>query len=317
MLKYLVIPLSQKSTSFCNYPQKNERTDTTYISPEVLSKIIFWAMKENLSLQFVYPDYPCPDEIHRIVESLDHVKIVPESHTDLYLRNNADIIVSDNFDISNVIWEKIYILRVTLAELIHSVDKLIELIRQSIKVNVIISDIESFSKDDIGDYKLFLNKVSKLVVSEIINGNNVQFNLITDRIMLSKMNNCNAGYESITVSHDGSLYPCPAFIGNEQFKCGNVNEGFSAPNLRLFQIENAPICKICDAYQCKRCIWLNNLLTHEVNTPSWQQCIISHIERQAAKDTLEKIREQIPEYMDNINIPSIDYFDPYTKIEQL
>ena len=39
----------------------------------------------------------------------------------------------------------------------------------------------------------------------------VQFNLLTDRMMLKEMNNCNAGYESITLAPDGNLYICLSF----------------------------------------------------------------------------------------------------------
>lgn len=317
MLKYIIIPLSQESTSFCNYHPKSDSAKAKYISPEILSKIIFWAMKENLSVQFVYPDSPCPDEIQNIVRSIDHVKIVPESHEDTNLCNDADIIVSDNVLLSNKLNNKIYILRLTFTELIGSIKSLEALIKRSIKVNAIITDIESFTKDSIEYYRSFLDKISDFVASEIINGNNVQFNLITDRMMLSKMNNCNAGNESITASVDGTFFPCPAFTGMSEYNCGNVNDGLNAPNIRLFHINNAPICKICDAFQCKRCVWLNNSLTHEVNTPGWQQCVISHLERHAAKYTLEKIRRHIPDYLTEIIIPTIDYIDPYTKIEQL
>jgi CXXX repeat peptide maturase len=288
-----------------------------YISPEMLSGIIFWAMKENLSIQFVYPDKPLPDILRPLIQSIDHTNLVPETHEDNDLLNKADVIVSNNVDLSNKFVNKIYILRLSFNELIASADNLKGLIRQSVKVNVVITDIEKFSKESIGAYRVFLEEMSGFVASEITNGHNVQFNLVTDRMMLQTMNNCNAGFESVAASIDGVLYPCPAFIGNEQFKCGDVNAGFDAPNLRLYRIDNAPICKICDAFQCKRCVWLNSALTHEVNTPGWQQCVISHLEREAARKTLAHIRKQVPDYLPAIELPAIDYIDPFTKIEQL
>lgn len=317
MLKYLIVSLSQNSTSFCNYHTVNDSSTDLFVSPENLSEIILWAMKENLSIQFVYPNKRVPEELKSIVRSIDHINIVPETHADNNMLNYADIIVSDSLRQSHRLSDKIYILRLPFAELVASADNLKELIKQSVKVNAVITDVENFSKESIGVYRAFLEEMSDFIASEITNGSNVQFNLITDRMMLSKMNNCNAGYESIAAAIDGSLYPCPAFIGKEQFRCGDVNVGYDAPNLRLFQINNAPICKICDAFQCKRCVWLNHVLTHEVNTPGWQQCVISHLEREAARKTLKAIRNQIPDYLAEIEIPTIDYIDPYTKIEHL
>lgn len=274
-------------------------------------------MMENLSIQFVYPEENIPDELRQIINSIDHINIVPEGCADNNLLNEADIVVSDNLNPDAKIKDKIYVVRLKLSELVRSSDNLKNLLKQSVKVNAVITDIEDFTKESMDLYRSFLNEMSDFIVSETMKSRHVQFNLISDRMILSQMNNCNAGYESVAVSCDGSLYPCPAFIGNEQFRCGDITIGLDAPNLRLFRISNAPICKACDAFQCKRCVWLNQSLTHEVNTPGWQQCVIAHLERNASQKTLESIRKFIPGYQTEIDIPEIDYIDPFTKVEKL
>lgn len=319
MLKYLIVPLARNSVSFCHYSEQDSNCGdmSPFVMPETLSKIVFWAMKENLSIQFIYPEAPVPDTLQSVIERVDSVKIVPDTASDDKLLSIADIVVSHNLNLDNKRQGKIYIVRLRFSELVDSVVNLKKLLQQSIKVNVVLTDVKNFTNDHLAAYRAFLHEMSDFIVDETLKNNSIRFNLITDRMMLSEMNNCNAGFESIAVSHDGIFYPCPAFIGNKMMECGDVVHGFSNSIQRLFEITNAPICKICDAFHCKRCVWLNQCFTHEVNTPGWQQCVISHLEREAAKNTIEAIRRLVPGYMAEIEIPTIDYIDPYTKIEKL
>lgn len=313
MLKYLIVPLSSHSTSFCHYNIVRNDRGSAFITPEVLSEIIIWAIKENLSIQFIYSDDCVPKELESIINSIDHIDIVPETSVDNQLLINADIIVSEDLNHREIIPNKIYIVRLKFSDLVKSIESLKDLLKQSIKVNVIITDINNLTKEIENQYHSFLTLMSEFISTEATNNRILQLNLITDRILLSSMNNCNAGDECVAVSLDGSLYPCPAFIGNKDFKCGDIRTGFDAPNLRLYKISNAPICKICDAYQCKRCIWLNDLFTHEVNTPGKEQCVIAHIERTASSHLIDLLRENGRLSLD-VEIKKLDYLDPFESL---
>ena len=316
MLKYISIPLSSGSDSFCHY-NSTRSNEESFISEETLEKVVFWAMRENLSIQFVYPRAAVPRKLEPVIESIDHIKIVPEAACDKALLDKADIIIAENFNIPTKIPGKIYVVRTDLAGLLASAHVLKKLMDFSKKVNVVFTDTESFSKEDIDSYREFLNGMADHIASEYIGGNGPQLNLITDRLLLTEMNNCNAGDETIAVSPEGEFYPCPAFIGEPLFACGNIDEGLRIPNQSLYKRENAPICKVCDAYHCKRCAWLNHRLTHETNTPGWQQCYMSHIERSASARALEAINAANPEILKDAGIPHIDYLDPFTIVERL
>ena len=81
-------------------------------------------------------------------------------------------------------------------------------------------------------------------------------------------------------------------------------------------MEYAPICRHCDAYQCKRCVWLNRRMTHEINTPSHEQCVAAHIERNASRQLLQNIRRH-GEFLPEIGeIKEIDYLDPFNNREK-
>ena len=91
---------------------------------------------------------------------------------------------------------------------------------------------------------------------------------------------------------------------------GDLNTGLDIKNPQLYKLSHAPLCRQCDAYQCKRCIWLNRKTTLEVNTPSHEQCVMTHLERNASRDLLTNIRKH-GQFMPEVDIKEISYLDPF------
>ena len=58
---------------------------------------------------------------------------------------------------------------------------------------------------------------------------------------------------------------------------------------------------------------MNRKLTYEVNTPGKQQCIFAHIERNASRELLQRIQNEL-KLMLSKSIKEIDYLDPFEKI---
>ena len=56
-------------------------------------------------------------------------------------------------------------------------------------------------------------------------------------------------------------------------------------------------------------MWLNKETTLEVNTPSRQQCVCAHLERNASRDLIEPLFIQ-----DMVSIPEIEYLDPFEEL---
>lgn len=181
------------------------------------------------------------------------------------------------------------------------------------RLNICFIDVHNFTEDDETQYEYALNYLAKKIEGLYIADNPVQLNLITDRIMLKAMNNCNAGIESITLASNGNFYIFLAFYFSKDKACGNIKDGVNIPNQRLSAIENAPICGLCDSFQCRRCVYQNKSLTNEVNAPSHQQCVMSHIERCVSKNLLDSVRRYGP-YASDVRIPYLHYKDPFDKL---
>lgn len=311
MLKYLIIPLADNSVSFCHYEQA--KSTGRLVPPGTLKDAIFWAMKQNLAIQFIYPDSKLPEDYGRIINSIDHTSIVGATCADAEILGQADIVVMEDWEALNTFNFRTgasYILKTSKADLFSNAGFLPELFPKVDRLVVVVTDIDKFSQEDFDRYGAMLESFIPPVTEEYRKGHPIQLNLLTDRIMLDGMNNCNAGWESITLAPDGKFYICPAFYLDGGESTGDLSNGPDIPNSQLYRIDHAPICRNCDAWQCRRCVWLNRKTTREVNTPSHEQCVVAHLERNASRKLLQNIR-RFGGFMPDKEIPVVDYLDPF------
>lgn len=315
MIQYLVILLDDTSVSFCHY--KNDMEVQRMIPLETLKAGIVYAMKENLNIQFVYPDNELPTEYMEVIDSIDHINIKPASMSD-----GADVIVLDGLECTkNLVFRSgvSYVLRINKQALFAHISEINQMLGNVERLNIVITDVDNFTDSDFEQYSNRLQMLSEKVKVLYLSGKSVQLNLLTDRMMLDGMNNCGAGDSSITLAPDGKFYVCPAFyltdeddgLGSLKYSIGNLQSGLDIKNPQLYKIEYAPICRHCDAYQCKRCVWLNRKTTYEVNTPSHEQCVVAHLERNASRALLNDIRKNGAFLSEFGEIKEIAYLDPF------
>lgn len=303
MLKYLIVQLCDSATSFCFYKSKNISSNNL-ISLDNLKVGLLWAMKENLIAQFVYPNYALPNEYYDLIDTVEHVDIkAGDSNADIPIYNGIKELTDGVDDNSTP-----KVLRLSKKDFFENVD----IISKYPIINIIITDIYTLDEREQKEYKNALLKIARSVKDRIMQNELTHVNLLTSRIQLSSMNNCNAGVETITLAPDGNFYICPAFYFDKEACVGNPINGLEIPNSQLYKMEFSPICKKCDSYQCKRCVWLNKKMTYEVNIPGHEQCVTSHIERNASKELLETLKEAGAINTD-ITIEDIDYLDPFDK----
>ena len=321
MLQYLIIQLDDTSTSYCHY--ENGKTEHRLMALDDLKAGILFAMKENLTIQFVYSDYSLPQEYKDVINSIDHSDIVPSSCEDTILRENADVIVLNSWTAMGQYAFKdnaVCVLRTSKADLLDKYSLLKPVLSAVTRLNVVITDIDTFTEGDFVTYRSVLASLSEELEKLYVEGKSPQLNLLTDRMLLDKMNNCNAGWENITLAPDGQFYICPAFYlvdENEDFglgkaKCsiGDLQDGLDIKNPQLYRLDYAPLCCKCDAFQCRRCIWMNRKTTYEVNTPSHEQCVVAHLERNASRELLKNVREH-GKFLPQREINEIHYLDPF------
>lgn len=307
-LQYLVILLDDTSVAYCH--ADNPLRERRLIPLDILRQAIRFGMKQNLMIQYVYPDYDLPEAYNDLIESIDHVKIGRD--VAVYTSVPARIESSNT------------VLRLTVRQLIDNQYDIAALLPQVERLNICLTDIETFRDDDIPAYRQALATLRSVLVNRYAAGATPQVNILTDRLILSELHDCGAGITNITLAPNGKFYLCPAFYYDEQTgvsnrmnhahkdcsrSVGDLETGINIPNRQLLQVDHAPLCRRCDAYHCHRCIYLNQRLTWDNNTPSRQQCVLAHLERNAARDFQQALAARgLPA---GEPIPELDYLDPF------
>lgn len=314
MLKYLIVQTCDTATSFCHY--ENTKTKPQLITIDTLRETLLWSMKENLNVQFVLPDYQLPQEYEALMESIDHTKVCAAAS---HYAPRADVVVFNGWEsFSSYLFRKevAYAVRTDFASLQAHCGQVCATLPKVDRLNIVLTDVERMDDSKQAAYSKLLDGIAASINAEYKAGHAVQLNLLTDRLMLTAMNNCNAGWESVTLAPDGKFYLCPAFYFDEESEpIGSVAEGLDIKNPQLYRLDHAPICRICDAWHCRRCVWLNRRTTLEVNTPGREQCVTAHVERNAAARLLASLKKEIP----SLNMPASDLtettdLDPFDKI---
>ena len=307
-LQYLVILLDDTSLAYCH--AQNPLSERNLIPLDTLKDAVLFGMKQNLMIQYVYPNYDLPEEYLEVIESIDHVKI------------GKDIKVLERIPNIDEACKNL-VLRLRMQEFIDGRQEVANLLSKVDRLNVCYTDIDLFSDEKIEVYKDALSKFVDALVDLYESGKQPQINILADRLQVSEMHNCGAGISNITLAPNGKFYLCPAFYYDEKMgisnrmnhvthdatrSVGDLSIGIQIPNKHLLQLDHAPLCRICDAYQCNRCIWLNQKMTWDNNTPSHQQCVVAHIERNASMELSRKLKAK--GYQVKL-IEEITYLDPF------
>jgi len=179
------------------------------------------------------------------------------------------------------------------------------------RVNVLIDDLSSWTEDDLKLYQEKLVEMKNSLVDFFAGGKQKSLNLLTDRLFLERMNNCNAGLEHFTLGPDGNIYLCPAFYYSNR---SMAIEGLqvAARLEHLLKLENAPLCRNCDAYHCQRCFFRNLAATEEINVPGEKQCLVAYMEREVSRQLQEELeaKKLIP-FPNRYRIPRLNFRDPF------
>lgn len=312
-MKHLIVILCESAPSFCHYSIDKEKTPNL-ISLEKLRQAVLFAMKENAIIQFIYPKYKLPQEYYELINTTRHINITP------FISSDDDTIVNldrncypplESLADSNII------IRLGVRELTLDSDFIKKALSAASRINLALVFPEKIEDKEIECYSSVLSEFVKTLVDEYLKDHFVEMNIVTDRAFLPSMNNCNAGIDSLTVAPNGDIFICPGFFYDRMDSIGNISEGYKIRNKHLYEIAYAPICRICDAFQCKRCIWKNRNSTLEVNTPSHEQCVLAHIERNASAEFVKQLRKEGFDSSKINDIQISDVLDPFYNLPRI
>ncbi len=177
------------------------------------------------------------------------------------------------------------------------------------RVVLVPLEVDRYDEPTLGTYRAQLGAISSQLAAAYAAGAQPQLNVLSDRMALGGAMECGAGVIHVTVDPAGRLFICPGFAARGAPPVGDLDTGPILPNGQLLRRDHAPICQRCDAFQCRRCVYMNERATLELNTPPQRVCRTAHAERDQSRLLLEQLHaggllERLPP------IPALEYDDP-------
>ena len=321
-IESLLVVVYRGSAPFCNYVNPHYQAAKPQWTPlDVLDDAMRFAREKRLRLILLLGRHPLPRRHAEVVRGSDHLAIVPWAVRRRYdqaipVLEVADVAAaarSNGATIDNAI---LRLGREAMPRLASLFRRLAPRLR---RLNVCLFDVGHYREEDLDAYQKQREALVRTVADLHWPAAGTECNLVTDRVMLRTRNHCDAGAKHVTVAPNGRFYLCPGFYyRDEADSIGSLGDGIQIKNAHLLSVEYAPVCRRCEAYHCRRCLLLNKQLTEEINTPSRQQCVTAHYEREASRELLDMLRHsgRLNEAMPVGEIRKLDYLDPFELVKR-
>jgi CXXX repeat peptide maturase len=318
-LSHLLVLLEDGAVAFCHNenPRFYSSAPPQWMAEDLLRAIVRHAGSNGIALTFLMGKTRPPAKLERLINSIEHASIVP-----LGLREICPdaILVLDSeesaaFAALSPDPGRNVILRVARAHLARLCDLCASLTGRFGRLSIHLRELEYFTESDIACYAAQLSQVARFMIGLYADGRKVEISVLTDRMMLREMRNCDAGVKHVTIAPDGQCAICPAFLnGGESIGRFDAKTGILVRQIGALECASGPLCVRCDAFHCKRCVWLSRTLTLEYNVPSWQQCAVAHAEREASRLLLKELGAVEP-FRRMPRITELNYRDPLEMID--
>ena len=137
----------------------------------------------------------------------------------------------------------------------------------------------SFREEDLpGILEEYERLAAELLKRDDVNFFHFNVDLSQGPCVIKRMRGCGAGCEYVAITPEGDIYPCHQFVGNEEYKLGNLYDGsFDMELSRKFaglNIYTRPDCKDCWArfYCSGGCSASNLLVNGDIKKPNRFGC---------------------------------------------
>lgn len=312
--KKLYFLLSDDYVSYCTYDNKNGFTRR--MDKDSVLKGLKFARYNFYKPVFVHSNSKFDFENSKDYEGYDILHIIPARYVGEGKKQGLKRIIPvynkenlswDNFGFDNVI------LNIAETEINSLYDCVKSLLPKVSRINLNITDI---SKNF--DEKMYAAQMKRLkeLVMDMVKKQGIfkEISLLTDILFINSHDNCMAGDKTFVLSPEENIYTCCGVYSNEsENNIGNIEEGITVDyDFRLYKTKNSNICRLCDAYQCRDCIYVNKLYTKEVNVSPSFQCRKSYIERSVSSALLNDLKDLsvFHNYINGKEIKDLGFLDP-------
>lgn len=315
-MKSLVVLLDESAPSFCYYTAP-ANAPPRRMSRATFERVLDFVDAHRLTLQLVCGRDEPESFISELVGQRPYMRYLPA--------DNAGQMPDDVLIVDGTSWNvlakgsdrhPLCVLRVQKDELEQLPETWERLSDHAYRVVLVMSGLDRYDQSDLDRYEMVLLDVRQRLAAKYLRGCAEELNVLSDRFGLDAPSDCAAGIDHLTVTPSGELHICPGFALDGEPPVGSLSEGWRIPNQQLLERSRAPICVSCDAFHCRRCVYMNRRTTLELNTPPWQVCRVAHTEREASRVMLSSLHQR--RCMEQIRpIAPLDYVDPLDWLMQV
>lgn len=154
-------------------------------------------------------------------------------------------------------------------------------------IHINIMNLDSHFDEEV--YRMQLFEIVRYLATSVVDSMHpmCRINLLEDIILEAgsrapEHHGCEAGDKTFVYAPDGHLYLCASHYKTGE-EIGTPDEGIIRLKYpHLYKLKNKPLCNECDAYQCNKCLVVNEKYTAERTISPAFQCRKSMIEKDAA-----------------------------------
>lgn len=318
MLRTLDILLDDGFPSHCYYHHAHGMRNTHALSIEDLRYALDFSRANDVSLRVMYGNANPEQQVRKLLDCVAHESVV-RLNVEACEAPRKTVVFTVNASDEPIVLPAHSIKRAILRCAAENFSKLPaateRFLSEGIRVDIRVLDLGSLKSWQVESYRAATREIGDVVLRLFREGKAPRVSSLTD-YFLEENHGCGAGSERVSLAPDGKLYICPGFYANPSLGIGSVGtlrSGICIPDGHLLEQRYSPICRMCETGHCPRCPYLNRLYTEEMNIPSEQQCVVSHVERDISFRLYETLREE------NIvgTITGLSPVDVYDPIEYL
>lgn len=305
-VRRLIIPLADHYISWCCY--RNENQSRALLEDEIFEKALQYCRRNKMEAVLIHPrdELLFPDASQLKGIQTCHVVAAP-FYREATARYGTVIPVFEP-DILRARTGKCgaCILNIEQRELLGLAEMVGHLLLE--KADRVIVNLHGMDRNfDREQYREQLLEIVKWLTLDL----NKEVNLITDRIYLRESDSCKAGSGSFVLSRQGEIYSCIGMMeeGTDQAIGSLAEQNLCVEASCFYRRENHPICRHCDAFQCRDCAYRNYKENGDIRIASAMQCRKAHAERE-----ISRLYQNATGIVGSGRIGYVEYIDPIERI---
>jgi CXXX repeat modification system protein len=315
-VKSLVVLLDESAPSFCYY-EAHPSASPRRMTRAMLERVLALADAHALALQLLCGHEGIEPFVRHLVGQRPYTRYLPVGVADAA---PDDVLIVDGPECDSRLWgpnrHPVCVLRLRPDDLELLPETWERLSEHAYRIVLVLVELDRYDESALSRYEKTLLDVRQRLAAKYLRGVAAELSVVSDRLGLDSPVECGAGIDHLTVTPNGDLHICPGFAVDGEPPVGSVAQGWNLPNAALLERARAPICGSCDAFHCRRCVYMNRRATLEINTPAWQVCRAGHIEREASRVMLASLHQR--RCMEGIRpIAPLDYADPLNRLMQV